>query len=326
MNNLLKELEKILDINRIKKNEPMCLHTTFKIGGPAQIYIEVEKTEELVKIINLAKKMNFPFLVLGGGSNLLVSDIGVKSLVIKNNCRRFEMLGVSGRVKNQKINMDKALVFAESGVITNQLVRFTIEQGLGGLEYFLGLPGTIGGAIFVNAHFPKEKKQIGDYVYKVKLLTKGGIIKEVNSSYLNFAYGQSFLQKSGEIILSIIFQMQAFDKKNLWDKATQVLEHRNKTQPKGASAGCIFKNISLSESLRVPTPQQITSAGYLIDKAGLKGKKIGDAVISDLHANYILNSGNATAKDVMSLINLIKKVVFEKFGINLVLEINTIGF
>lgn len=326
MDNKIKEFEKFLGPHRIKTSEPMSLHTTFKIGGPAEFYISVEKIEDLIKTINTARELHIPFFVLGGGSNILVSDVGIKGLVIKNDCHHFEMLGISGRVKNQKVNMDKALVFAESGVITNQLVRFTIEQGLSGLECFLGIPGTIGGAIFMNAHFLKEKKYIGDCVYRVKLLGADGTIKEVDNSYFRFNYDKSYIQKTGEIVLSVIFQMSPFVKRNLWEKATEALNYRNKTQPKKTSAGCIFRNISLSEALSIPTPDRITSAGYFIEKSGLKGKKIGDAVISDIHANYIVNLGNAKAKDIMDLIRLTKKTVFEKFGVNLILEINTIGF
>lgn len=325
MEKKLIELQKAFG-QRVRQNEPMRLHTTFKIGGPAQFYIEVSTIEDLVKAISLAKKLDLPFLILGGGSNLIVSDEGLKGLVIKNNCRKFEVLRFSGKIKNRKIDVDKALVLAESGVIMNQLVRFTIEQGLGGLEYQLGLPGTVGGAVYMNSNFPEKKAYTGDCVRSAKLLDDQGIIKEVNHSYFSFGYDKSILQKTGEILLSVIFELKADKKEVLWENAMEALNHRTSTQPKGASAGCAFRNISIVEAIRVPTPENTTSAGYLIDKAGLKGRRIGDAMISQTHSNFILNMGNAKAEDIIKLVNLIKETVHKKFGVQLTLEIKPLGF
>ena len=320
------ELEKAFGSQRLRVNESMSSHTTFKIGGPAEYYLEVEKIDDLVKAIKVAKSLSMPFFIFGIGSNILVSDAGIKGLIIKNNCRQFDILQMSGRIKNRKVDLDRAFVFAESGAITNQVVRFTIDHGLKGLESQLGLPGTIGGAIFMNSNFPKEGSYIGDCLYSAKILTKDGEIKEVDNSYFHFSYDKSLLQKTGEILLSVIFNLESADKKQLWEKASEVLKYRGETQPKKWSAGCVFRNISLIEALRIPTPGRTTSAGYLIDKAGFKGKRIGDAMISDIHANFILNMGNAKAKDVMDLINMVKDDIYKKFGTKLELEIKTIGF
>lgn len=329
MNKILPELEKAFG-NRVKTGEIMARHTTFKIGGPAEYYLEVDKIDDLVKSVNTARKLNIPFFILGGGSNLIVSDKGVKGLVIKNNFRRFEVMSMTGKVKKGVsgfgIDVDKAMVYAEAGVIMNQLVRYCIEQGLCGLEYQLGLPGTVGGAIYMNSNFPKKQSFVGDNVYRAKLLTKEGKVKEVERSYFNFAYDKSILQQSGEIILSVTFKLKKEDKKILWERGTQALNYRTETQPKGVSAGCTFRNISISDAMLVPTPENITSAGYLIDKSGLKGKRIGHAMISEKHANFILNMGNARSEDVISLINLIKSEVKKKFGVELHLEVKTIGF
>lgn len=321
----LRELEKVLGQSRVRENEPMSLHTTFKIGGPAQFYIEVEKIDDLIKAVKTAQKLKIPLFVLGGGSNILISDQGIKGLVIKNNCRHFEVMQMKGRVKNKKITVDSAFALAQSGVIMNQLVRFTIEQGLSGLEYQLGLPGTVGGAIFMNSNFPKKGTCVGDCVYRVKLLTSDGV-KEVDNSYFHFGYDKSILQETKEIILAVIFKLLPAKKEILWKRGMEALNHRNTTQPKGASAGCIFRNISPSKALSIPTPNHITSAGYLIDKTGLKGKRVGDAIISNIHANYIVNMGKATAEDVLKLIQLIRDDVFKKFGVNLELEVKLIGF
>lgn len=326
MDKKLQELEKVLGKNRIRLDEPMSAHTTFKIGGPAKYYIDVLRIDDLVKAASMAKKLGLSVFIFGGGSNVIVADYGIKGLVIKNNCRRFELMSMSGKIKNQKIDVDKALVYAESGVIMNQLVRFTIDQGLRGLEYQLGLPGTVGGAVYMNSNFPKKDAYVGDSLYRAKLLSSDGTIKEVDNSYFHFAYDKSILQETGEILLSAVFRLTREDKQLLWQKGTEALKYRDTTQPKGASAGCTFRNISIVDAVRIPTPQRITSAGYLIDKAGLKGKRIGGAMISDMHANFILNMGGAKASDVLGLVELIKSEVNKKFGAKLYLEVKTVGF
>lgn len=325
-NRLLEDLKKLVGSNRIRKNEPMALHTTLKVGGPAEIYFETEKVEEIIKGIAIARRLKTLFFILGGGSNILVCDKGLEGLVIKNNCRKFSVMNMTGKVKDKRIKVNKALIFAESGVIMNQLVRFTIEQGLGGLEYQLGLPGTVGGAVFMNSNFPKKDTFVGDNLYSAQILTEDGKQKEVDRSYFKFAYDKSYLQKTGEIVLSVNFKLLPNDKKKLWERGMQALEYRNHSQPKGATAGCVFRNISLAQALSIPTPDRITSAGYLIEKAGLKGKRVGDAMVSDVHANFIVNTGKALSEDVIGLINLIKNEVFKKFGVKLELEIKTIGF
>lgn len=321
---------------RVRVDEPMSAHTTFKIGGPAQYYFEATIVDDLVKAVKTANKLGLFFFILGGGSNIIVADKGIKGLVVKNNCRRFAVSQMSGKVstrgestmggKDKKIEIDKALVYAETGTIMNQLVRFTIEQGLGGLEYQLGLPGTVGGGIYMNSNFPKKGVYVGDYLDQAKLLTKNGQVKDVSRAYFQFAYDKSILQQTGEIVLSVVFRFKPEDKKILWQRGTEALNYRSSTQPKGLSAGCTFRNISLVEATRVPTPDNITSAGYLVDRAGLKGKRIGDAMISTMHANFILNMGRARAQDVVFLVELMKEEVYKKFGVHLALEVKTIGF
>lgn len=319
MDTKLKELQKQFGENRVRVGEFMSLHTTFKIGGPAEYYIDVQTTDELIKAVKATKDLHLPVFIFGGGSNIIVSDSGIKGLVIKNNCRRFKLMRVSGKGK-------KVLVYAESGVIMNQLVRFMIEEGFGGLEYQLGLPGTVGGGVYMNSNFPRKGVYVGDYLFKARLLTEDGEIKEVDNAYFAFAYDKSILQETGEILLSAIFKPVSTDKKILWERGMEALKYRSDTQPKGSSAGCTFRNISIVDALRVPTPEKVTSAGYLIDKAGLKGKRIGDAMISDMHANFILNMGNAKAEDVIGLVRLMKEEVFKKFGVHLALEVRNVGF
>ena len=155
--------------------------------------------------------------------------------------------------------------------------------------------------------------------------TKEDEIKEVDNSYFHFGYDDSILQKTGEMVLSVIFKLSPEAKDVLWARGMEALEYRKKTQPAGASAGCVFRNISMLEAINIPTPGRITSVGYLIGKAGLKGKRIGDAVISDIHANYILNAGHAKSEDVVGLIKLIKSEILKMFNVQINLEIKTIG-
>lgn len=326
MNTVLTRLENDLGKSRIRIDEPMSLHTTLKLGGAAQYYIVVETIDDLVKAVTSARKLNLPVFIFGGGSNVIIADGGIKGLVIKNNCRKFEVISMVGKIKSGQIDVDKALLYAESGVIINQLVRYAIDQGLGGLEYQLGLPGTVGAGVFLNSNFPKKSAFVGDCVYKVKLLAKDGTVREEEKSYFRFAYDKSILQETGEIVLSVTFKLVPEDKKILWERGMEALSYRNQTQPKGASAGCTFRNIGIVEAIQIPTPGRTTSAGYLIDKAGLKGKRIGDAMISDKHANFILNMGNAKAADVTELIDLMKSEVLRKFGVHLSLEVWKVGF
>lgn len=320
------QLQKTFGEHRVRHNEPMSAHTTFKIGGPAEYYIDISEVTELITAVKTAHKLSIPLFVFGGGSNIVVADNGISGLVVKNNCRKFEILSMSGKIKNQKVDVGKAMVFAEAGVIMNQLVRFTIEKGLSGLEYQLGLPGTIGGGIYMNSNFPKAGAFVGDHLYMAKIMTKDGEVRDVDKSYFHFAYDKSILQETGEILLSALFHLDPEDPKVLWERGEGALTYRSGTQPKGLSAGCTFRNISLVEAISLPTPDRVTSAGYFIDKAGLKGKRIGGAMVSDMHANFILNTGDAKAQDVIDLVALMKEEVLRKFRVHLTLEVKQVGF
>ncbi|MBI4999472.1 hypothetical protein HZB97_01730, partial [Candidatus Gottesmanbacteria bacterium] len=203
-----------------------------------------------------------------------------------------------GEIRNQKSEIRNVLVEAESGVPFNQLIRFTLEEGLEGLESFLGLPGTVGGAVVGNAHW--QNKKIGDLVVSKKT--------------------------SGKILVKAIFSLKKEDKETLWERARQAMEYRQATQPVSLpSAGCIFKNIKKSQALRIGTPNFTTSAGFLIEAAGLKGAKIANVQVSPLHANFIVNLGGGKAADVLKLMSLAKERVYEKFGVKLEEEIIKVG-
>ena len=326
MNNVISKFEEIVGRQKIKLNEPLSLHTTIRIGGPAEFYVDIDSLDHIIALIIAAKKQNIPVVVLGGGSNIIVSDKGIKGLVIKNNCRKFDIIGMSGKIKNSKLSMKKGLLYCESGAITNQVVRFCIDNGMEGLEYHLGLPGTIGGALCMNSHYPKRRVYVGDTIVKAKIITKDNEIKEVDRGYFRFGYDASVIQNNGDILLSATFALTPLEKSILWERGMEALKYRTDTSPHGSSSGCTFRNISVVDAMRIPTPNNETSAEYLIEKAGLMGRKVGGAMISQMHANYILNTGDAKAEDVSKLAEEVNREVYQKFGTYLHFQIKTIGF
>jgi len=286
---------------KLKINEPLAKYTTFKIGGPADFFVEVEKEEELIRLLKLLRELNLPYFILGGGSNLLVADEGFRGMVIKMQ---------NSKCKFQNDN-SKFKIICGAGYLLGKLVEKTAKIGLAGLEFAAGIPGTIGGAVRGNAG--AWQQAIGDKVKRVKVLTPQEEIKWIEASNCQFSYRQSRFKKTKEIIWEVELELERGEKKEIKEKIKENLAKRA-TQPKEPSAGCIFVN---------PKP---FAAGQLIDKCGLKGARIGDAQISPKHANFIVNLGKAKAADVIRLIKLIKEKVKEKFGVNLKEEIFLLGF
>lgn len=324
MNINYEELKKILG-EKLKENEPLARFTTLKIGGPADFFYEAKTKEELVTSIRLARRLNLPLFVLGGGSNILIGDKGIRGLVIKNNTGSITMRGMKGTLQK---GQHEGTVFVEvdSGVITNKLVRFTIEEGLAGLEMHLGLPGTVGGAIYMNSKWTHPAGSVGDVVYQGTILTAENELKTVPASYFHFGYDSSSLQKTKDMLISVVFSLKSVPKEKLWNVANDSISYRRSSQPQGVStAGCTFRNITKSQAMSVPTPNHTTSAGFLVDHAGLKGTTVGGAQISPVHANFIVNNGHATASDIVQLIDLARSKVKEQFGINLAEEIVRVG-
>lgn len=319
---LLLKLEKELGKGSIKQNEKLSAHTNWRIGGECWFWFEAKSQEHLVKGVITARKLKLPFFVLGGGTNILVGDKTFPGLVIKNNCSQIRISGVGGKIVKGERQDSHVLVEADSGVVFNRLVRFTLDEGLSNFESFIGQPGTVGGAVYINAHYMKEKKFVGDFVVSVKVLNKTNLIKDVGLDYLQFGYDESKIQESEDIVLSAVFSFKRSQKDLVWEKANLTSVYRLTTQPAGfPTAGCTFRNISFAQAVRIPTPGHATSAGYFIDQCGLKGKIIGGAQISEKHANFILNINKATAQDVLALINLCKKMTKERFNVNLEEEI-----
>lgn len=308
-----------------KEHVILAPYTTFKIGGAADIFFEAKTTEELVSAVVHARELSIPVYILGGGTNVLIGDKGIRGLVIKNSTRKIAMRGIVGA---EKFGQSSKRVFVEvdSGVLLNSLVRYTVEEGLQGLEMHLGLPGTVGGAIYMNSKWTKPVGYVGDCVHSAKLLTQENDIIEIPQSYFEFAYDYSTLQKTTNILLTAIFSLAVDDKKKLWEIANSSIAHRRATQPQGVkSAGCIFKNITPQQALVHNTPEHTTSAGYLIDSVGLKGERIGGAQISMQHANFTVNTGQATASDVLQLMKRAKEQVKLRYDIDLEEEVILAG-
>jgi len=302
-----KKLEYLLP--GIKQNVLLANYTTFKIGGPASYFYQAKTVKDLVKAIRLAKKKRLSFFVLGQGSNILISDKGFDGLIIK--------------IEINKLIINNNRIITGAGVLLNDLVNKSIKKGLTGLEWAIGIPGTIGGAVRGNAG--AFNHSISDIVKKVKTLKSSKLeFKVYNPKSIKFGYRDSIFKKNNEIILEIELELKKGDKKMSQELTKKYLSHRSQRQPKLSSAGCVFKN---------PTPGQaqpgenlsIKSAGWLIEQCGLKGKRIGNAEISEKHANFIVNLGNAKAKDVKRLINLCKEKVKERFGMQLEEEIEYLG-
>lgn len=324
MKTTLQELKNILG-DRVKVDEPLARYTTFKIGGPADLFYEAKTSDELAQAVSAARKLRIPLFMLGGGSNILVGDRGIRGMVIRNLSMHIGIKGVkaTSRGEDQKKTV---FVEADSGVPVNKLVRFTVDEGLSGLHMHLGLPGSVGGALYMNSKWTHPEGYVGDAVYQVRLVTSEGQDTIVPQSYFHFAYDTSLLQKSHDVVISVVFSLTADDRQRLWKVANESIAYRRETQPQGVfSAGCTFRNLSRVEALTVATPNLTTSAGYLVDHAGLKGESVGDAVVSSVHANFIVNRGKATAADVVKLIERARERVYTQFGVRLTEEIERVG-
>jgi UDP-N-acetylmuramate dehydrogenase len=292
---------------RLRADVPLAPFTTFKVGGPARWLLETTTAEELVDAIRIAHATGVDVTLLGGGSNVLIGDRGVKGLVLRPRGGQIEQLS-DERVR------------ADAPTTINGLVRWTVHRGIAGLEAWAGTPGTVGGAIYGNAHF--GGRLISELVESVRLASRDGSVREVPQGDMEFGYDRSRLQKTGEVLLSAVFRVSTGDPAALRDVARQSLAYRKKTQPlETPSAGCIFQN---PDAAHVPAGIP-PSAGALVDRAGLKGAGRGDAKVSAAHGNFIVNEGHATAADIRGLIDLCRVRVQEQFGVTLHEEIVYLG-
>ncbi len=313
MDNFEQALKTSFGENRVKKDELLSLHSPLKVGGPANLYIELDKTDELVKVVKMASEANAPFVVIGSGSKTLFSDAGYRGLVIKNNTRKFDILSRKGKIRNNKIDVDRAYVYADSGAIFNQVVRFSIEQNLSGLEDMLGILGTAGGLLFDAT----LSEQLLPNLYQIQAISLDGRIQQVSDQDLLYTDSKGMLQHRKYIVLSVIFELFPGHSATLWEKGTKAIEQRNKKKPDSAFSYPAFADITVAEAMSVPTPGYTRSASYLLQKAGLLGKQIGDAVLSESYPNYLQNLGNASGNDMIALLEESKSIIRKKFGVKL---------
>ena len=310
----------------IKENEPLSKHTNFRIGGPARWFVEARSEEELREAIAFAGERGVPFRVIGGGSNTLASDEGYPGVVIQMAMRGIEI----------QRDFSPVRVVAEAGAMSAAVARQTASAGLRGMEWAISLPGTIGGAARGNAGcFGGEMK---DVVRSVTVLCNGEIV-ERTSADLHVGYRESAIKHSNDVILSVTMEFTPGDRDELLKKLDDTLAKRKASQPLYAgSAGCMFKNYDateedlqrLAKEYDVLPPEMLASrrvsAGWLIDKLGLKGTKIGNAQISPEHGNFIVNLGGATASDVAQIVALVKTRARNQVGIQLQEEVQYLGF
>ena len=291
---------------RARRNEPLSKHTTARIGGPADLLIETRTSQELVAVAQRADEMSLPYIVLGGGANILVSDDGVRGLVIVNRAKeiKFDVRGIKARAE------------VDSGVLLISFARDCIERGLAGLEWAINVPGTVGGGIVGNAgaHGADMSRNLN----LARIMRRGYPPEYWTPRQLQFGYRRSALKaytpNERPVVIGATFDLKVDYRANLERRANDFVAKRKASQPPGASIGSMFKN------------PEGDYAGRLIEAAGLKGRRIGGAMISDKHANFFVNdSGNAKASDVKALIDLAHDEVLKRFGTDLQLEVELVG-
>jgi UDP-N-acetylmuramate dehydrogenase len=295
---------------RVLEHASLAPLTTFKVGGPADLLVELHAADDVVQTLRLASTHGVPVTVLGGGSNVLVSDAGIPGLVVRIHGGEVTEVG-------------RGLVRADAGVTINGLVRWTVGRGLAGLEAWAGTPGTVGGAIHGNAHF--QGRLVSALVSRVALATRDGRVIDVDADDMAFGYDTSRVQRSGEVVLASVFRVTSGEPDALRRTARASLAFRKRTQPLHmSSAGCIFQNVHPDKQHRLPEGMP-PSAGALVDRAGLKGARVGGATVSDIHGNFIVSNGSASAADIRALVEWCRNSIQRQFGIALREEIVYLG-
>lgn len=306
-------LEKILG-EKIKKDVDLSEYFTLKMSTVADYVCEPATPLEWKEIVEVLYEYDIPYLIIGGGSNIAMFQESFSGVVIRNRYIHRSIEHETDTSVDMKVS---------SGYPMGMLIKYTIEKGYSGFEYHLGLPGTLGGALFMNSKWTRPLSYVSDNLLGATILTKKGEVRTVPYEYFEFAYDYSTLQKTGEILLDGTFRLTKCDPRILKQRSQDALLYRKETQPFGvATGGCFFQNISKEDQERLNFPT--ASAGYLIDRAGLKGEKRGGFEVSDIHANFIVNSGGGTTKELQSLIHHVKKTIYDKFGVTLTEEVQIV--
>ena len=297
---IYKELLNILDEKNIKVDEPMKKHISFKVGGPADFLVKPKTEEELRNVVEFSKKENVPFIVIGNGSNLLVKDGGIRGIVIE----------LSDNFNNYEI--DGNIIKAQSGALLAIIGRNAMKNSLTGFEFAAGIPGTLGGALAMNAGaYGGEMKQV---VKTVRLMDRDGNIFELSNEEMKFEYRRSLLTTKDYIVLSAVIELQPGNVEEIKEIMADYSNRRSTKQPLNfPSAGSTFKR------------PEGHFAAKLIDDCGLRGLNLRGAQVSDKHCGFVINSGGATAKDILDLMFIVKSTVNAKFGIMLEEEVKILG-
>ncbi len=300
INQIYKELSKKIDKTNLLLNEPMKKHTSFKIGGPADLLVIPRSIDEISYAIKYCMDNNIEYFVMGNGSNLLVRDKGIRGVVIK----------IADNFNNVNIKGNK--VTAQAGVLLSRLSKVIMKESFEGFEFASGIPGTLGGAVCMNAGaYGGEMK---DVVKGCTVIDNKGNVIYLHENDLDFGYRRSIIGDNGYIVLEVDMEFKRGEYEKIKSITDDLTKKRTTKQPLHLpSAGSVFKR-----------PEGYY-AGKLIQDSGLKGVRVGDAQVSELHSGFIVNLGNATAKDVIELIRLVQKVVMDKFGVKLETEVKIIG-
>lgn len=302
MLNIYHDLISLIDENKVMASVPMNEHTSFKVGGPADYFLTPNTIEEITKIINYCVKENIDYYIIGSGTNTLVRDSGYRGIIIKPDLRHMEI-----------ISKDKTkLIVADSSILLNELSYCALDNNLSGLEYAVGMKATLGGAIRMNAGcFNQETK---DIVKEIKYIDEDGNIKTMTNKDAEFGYRSSIFKDKNYIIIEALLELTPSPYEEIEQRMNANIKRRKETQPIDLpSAGSTFKR------------GENYIASQLIDQAGLKGTSVGGAEVSKKHAGFIINTGTATAQDILDLIELVKDKVKEKFKVSLETEIIIIG-
>lgn len=296
--NYIEELKNIC--GTVLLNEPMSLHTSFRTGGPAEVFIKAESTENIISAIDIAKKYNKQYIITGNGSNILVKDGGIDGIVIN--------------IGNEmsKIKCDGTKIYAQAGAMLSALATAAADEELTGLEFASGIPGTVGGAVFMNAGaYDGEIKDVIEYA---DVIDSEGNIHRLIKDELELSYRHSVIDDKNMIVVGAMFNLNKGIKKNITDKMADFAKRRRDKQPLNyPSAGSTFKR-----------PEGYF-AGKLIEDSGLKGKTVGGAQVSEKHAGFVVNIGNATSSDIIALMDGCIETVYNKFGVKLEPEVRILG-
>lgn len=296
---LLNKLEKILDKNDIKINEPMSEHIYFKVGGPVDYLVNPKRKEQVVEIINLCRGENVPYYIIGNGSNLLVKDGGIRGVVIK-------------LCELDNIEVKDNIIISECGALLSKVSEVALDNSLTGFEFACGIPGSIGGAVYMNAG--AYDGEISQVIKWAEIIDGTGNLVKLSKEELKLGYRTSYVMENGFVVVSACFELKSGDKGLIKNRVNELTTRREERQPlEYPSAGSTFK--------RPPG----YFAGKLIQDAGLKGFSIGGAAVSEKHSGFVINRDNATAKDILELITHIQATIKEKFGVELNTEVRIIG-